>query len=175
MKKELNLKNVRIYSKTKDNIRDAIDLVGQKVYMSDDADFHEYSERELVGVTYTENGRMFSVEYPFAGKDSRAGTCEYRYFVLCKDVKFKGEKKLRPFASIQEFTDVTGCKIGDKITITCVNLGYEDFCVFNGVRRNLDTHTTSVMLGSSIYSFDKLKDYYLFYKNGKWCPFGIEE
>lgn len=175
MNKELNLENVRIYSKTKDNIRDAIDLVGQKVYMSDDADFHEYSERELVGVTYTENGRVFSVEYPFAGRDSRSGTCEYRYFVLCKDVKFKEEKKLRAFNSIQEFTDVTGCKVGDKIRMTCINLGFEDVLLFNGYRTFLETSITSVVLGMSMYSFRELKDHYLFYKNGKWCAFGIEE
>lgn len=175
MNKELDLNNVRIYSKTKDNIRDAMDLVGQKVYMSDDADFHEYSERELIGVTYTENGRLFSVEYPFAGKDSRAGTCEYRYFVLCKDVKFKEEKELRPFNSVQEFTDITGCKIGDKITITCVNLCYEDVCLFNGIRKNLETNSISIILGTSMYSFKELKDYYLYYKDGKWHPFGIEE
>lgn len=39
---KLDLSGVRIYSNTKDDARDAIDLIGEEVYLSDWVDFVEF-------------------------------------------------------------------------------------------------------------------------------------
>lgn len=60
MSKELNLENVRIYSSTKNDILDAINLIGEKVYFSDDVNFESYKEGNLLEVSYRDN-----ISYPF--------------------------------------------------------------------------------------------------------------
>lgn len=172
--RKINVEKSIVYKfDDRDDLSQCVQLLGEKGYFSCKWNFEHYERGTLAEVMCSAKG----YPHPFVREYDGELDC-FKYFITEELVVFKEEpkeKKLRPFDSIQEFTDATGCKIGDKITITCVNLGYEDFCLFNGVRRNLETHTTSVMLGSSMYSFKELKDYYLFYKEGKWNPFGIEE
>lgn len=168
MDKLLDLNGVKVY--TKADVIDAMNLIGQDVYMSDDADFEDYHKCRFAGVRVVE-GDIF----PFVG-----GNCVvYKYFILCKDAKFKEgkEKTLRPFKSIIEFGRETGCEeLGDKITIRSINENYDEECIFNGYRiLHDDKQTTIIYLGCMNYTFQELKDYYLYSKAGKWCPFGIEE
>ena len=57
---KLDLSGVRIYSNTKDDVRDAIDLIGEEVYLSDYMDFKSYIKGNLVSACYANN-----YSYPF--------------------------------------------------------------------------------------------------------------
>lgn len=171
-KKLLDLNGVKVY--TKADVIDAMNLIGQDVYMSDYADFEHYYKLRLTGIRFEED-----LKYAFVGGDYDGTTIIYKYFILAKDAKFKEEKEktLRPFKSIIEFGWETGCEeLGDKITIRSINENYDEECVFNGYRVMHDEkQTTIIYLGCMNYTFQELKDYYLYSKAGEWCPFGIEE
>ena len=51
--KKLDLSRVRIFSNTKDDARDAIDLIGEEVYLSDDASFSSYNKGNLIEVSFS--------------------------------------------------------------------------------------------------------------------------
>lgn len=171
MDKPLDLKNVKIY--TKADVIDAMNLIGQNVYMSDNADFEEYYKYTLIGIQFEEDS-----SYTFIGSDD----CQriiYKYFILEKDAKFKEEKekKLRPFKSIIEFGRETGCEeLGDKITIRSINGDFDEECIFNGYRiMHNNDQTIIIILGGIFHTFQELKEGYLYSKAGEWHPFGIEE
>ena len=172
--KTLNLENVRIYTNAKCDIIDALDLIGEEVYLSDDVNFKSYKKGCLLEVKYA-NG----VTYPFLG-GYEVGS--YRYFILAKDAKFieKRPKKLRPFTSTYEFTQVTGCDIGDVITIRRIDGKFGESCVVNGYRNCLDSDPSKpgivyVTLGADKYSLAELLLYFEYLEDGKWKPFGIED
>ena len=75
--KKLNLENVRIYSNTKDDILDAMNLIGEEVFLSNYEDFRQNIRDKLTGVICAGNdGRPFFHRVP----------PRYKYFVLAKDV-----------------------------------------------------------------------------------------
>lgn len=88
MNKPLDLSGVKIFSNTKDDIIDAMDLIGQEFYMSDDKNFKNYVTGRLTGVQYSEDD-----DFSFLGKDEDS-IFSYIYCILAKDAKFKEEKKL---------------------------------------------------------------------------------
>lgn len=179
MTKQLDLSGVRIYSNTKDDARDAMDLIGEEVYMSDDADFGSYFKGYLVEVKYA-NG----ITHPFRGGIEML-IAQYKYLILAKDAKFKENKeekerklRLRPFRDIGEFRHTLGCAVGDVITIRRIDKPSEVTCIFNGYRIILEDNkadATNVFLGAMSYTFKELKDRYLYLSGGLWKLFGIEE
>ena len=172
--KTLNLENVKIYTNAKCDIVDAMNLIGEEVYLSDDENFRSYREGHLLEVKYA-NG----VAYPFLG-GYEIGS--YRYFILAKDAKFIEEtpKKLRPFTSTYEFTQVTGCDIGDVITIRRIDGKFEESCVVNGYRYCLDADPSKpgvvyITLGAFRYSLQELLIYFEYREDDdEWRPFGVE-
>ena len=164
---KLDLSGVRIYSNTKDDARDAIALIGEEVYLSDDASFKEYAKGNLVEVRYG-----YGISYPFLGG---FGIEKYKYFILAKDAKFKDEDKayniFRPYKSISEFCNETGCEeVGvDLITIRNKRRKQECVLLYTGYSED------SVHLGGYVLTFDCLVKHYEFYSNGEWKPFGIKE
>lgn len=168
MNKELDLDFVSIY--TKDDVKDAMDLIGKDVYMSDSLDFRQYYKNRLIGVRFIEDD-------PFAFVGSGYET--YKYFILAKDIKFKKEKeKLRPFNSMREFFDTTGFDIGNVVEIKRLgDYTYEETSIFNGFRVNIneESHSISVIFGSCSHPFEELFRNFRFLKNNKWLPFGVEE
>ena len=171
--KTLNLENVKIYTNTKDDIVAAMDLIGEEVYLFDDVNFKPYKKGCLLEVKYA-NG----VTYPFLG-GYEIGS--YRYFILAKDAKFIEEtpKKLRPFTSTYEFTQVTGCDIGDVITIRRIDGTFEESCVVNGYRYCLDVDPSKpgivyITLGAFRYSLQELLLYFEYREDDEWKPLGVE-
>lgn len=75
-KKLLDLNGVKVY--TKADVIDAMNLIGQDVYMSDYADFEEYYKHGLIGIRFVEGD-----PYAFVGSDFDA----YKYFILAKDAE----------------------------------------------------------------------------------------
>lgn len=166
MSKELNLENVRIYSSTKNDIIDAINLIGEKVYFSDDVNFESYKEGNLLEVSYRDN-----ISYPFLGA---CGLGAYKYFIPVKDAKFKEEKKqgkLRPYRGVDEFSNETGCEVvgGDVLTIRNKKGKQEKLLLFTGYS------DTAVHLGAYLITFTNLLcDYEYTLDGSEWLPFGIE-
>lgn len=180
MCRKLDLRNVRIYANTAKDIKDAINLIGEEVYLSDWADFNPHTKDKLISVICTED-----VNCPFFRKAGSQSKCGYRYFILAKDAKFVEEKKLRPFESVEEFSKATGCKqVGDIITIkrkenitdniedsvypTEHTLLFTGYCTYQN-------EILDICLGHKSYTFEELKNDFLYFKDGKWCPFGVEE
>jgi hypothetical protein len=173
MDRKLDLSGVRVYTNAKCDIIAAIDLIGEEVYLSDDENFESYRKGHLLEVKYAND-----IIYPFLG-GYEVGS--YKYFILAKDAKFIEEKpkKLRPFTSTYEFAQVTGCNIGDVITIRRIDRTFEESCVVNGYRY-VDTgpstpHCVYTTLGSDKYTFEELLQYFKYRKNDEWYPFGVEE
>lgn len=170
--KKLDLSGVRIYSNTKDDARDAIDLIGEEVYLSDVLDFRSYIKGNLVSVCYA-NGFL----HPFRGGNECIGT--YKYFILAKDAKFKEEEKTykvhRPYKSISEFCNETGCEEVGTDLITIRNKRRKQECVLLYTGYSED----AVHLGGYVLTFECLLKHYEFYNNcgedGEWLPFGVEE
>lgn len=170
---KLDLSGVRIYSNTKDDARDAIDLIGEEVYLSDDASFRSYNKGNLIEVKYGHG-----ISYPFIGGIS-FDMEKYKYFILAKDAKFKDEDKayniFRPYKSISEFCNETGCEeVGvDLITIRNKRRKQECVLLYTGYSED------AVHLGGYVLTFDCLLKHYEFYnkcgEDGEWIPFGIEE
>lgn len=168
---KLDLSGVRIYSNTKDDVRDAIDLIGEEIYLSDDVSFSSYRKGNLIEVKYTND-----ISYPFLG-GYEIGS--YKYFILAKDAKFKDEEKTykihRPYKSISEFCNETGCEeVGvDLITIRNKRRKQECVLLYTGYSED------AVHLGGYVLTFECLLKHYEFYnkcgEDSEWKPFGIEE
>lgn len=174
MNKKLDLENVRVYSNTKNDVADAINLIGQMVYVSDDTDFRTYIKGKLFGVSYV--GDNVYTKYPFVCENEKS--VHYKYFILEKDAKFieEKEKKLRPFKSIIEFGWETGCKeLGDTITFKMINGKFDETSIFTGYRTLWEKNQTIILLGGMGYTLEELKEDYLYFKDGEFHPFGIEE
>lgn len=168
MRTPLDLENVRIYSKA--DVVDAIHLIGQDVYMSDDKNFENYYENRLVGVQLIEDepALPFVVGYDGMGREF------YKYFILKKDIKFKEETKIfRPYRSIFEFCDETGCEeIGkDLITIRNKDRKQESVLLYEGYS------VDAVHLGGYVLTFETLVKHYEFWNkcDSEWRPLGVEE
>ena len=168
---KLDLSGVRIYSNTKDDAKDAIDLIGEEIYLSDDASFSSYRKGNLIEVKYTND-----ISYPFLG-GYEIGS--YKYFILTKDAKFKDEEKAykihRPYKNISEFCNETGCEEVGADLITIRNKKRKQECVLLYTGYSED----AVHLGGYVLTFECLLKHYEFYnkcgEDGEWKPFGIEE
>lgn len=169
MCRKLDLSGVRVYTNTKADVRDAIDSVGGRVYLSDDVTFESYKEAELAEVNYTN-----STAYPFFGGNGEG--C-FKYIIRAEDVKFKKEEKekiLRPFKDVNEFRTTIGCAIGNVITYKKKNNDAEYTVLFNGYVR-LNDNVLGIYLGRRSYTLKELKDDYLYLRVNEWKPFGVEE
>lgn len=149
---------------------DAINFLGEMVYVSNYEDFKNYGLFKLVGVT------MYDDCYSVEGFNEQYS---YKYFILAKDIKFKKEKEkvLRPFKDLNEFTDVTGHNIGDVITVHRVNNIFDETCIINGYKIliGMENPIVHIMLGTDKYTLEELSQYFKYQKYGEWHPFGIEE
>lgn len=176
MDKPLDLNGVKVY--TKADVIDAMNLIGQDVYMSDDADFENYYKYKLIGIQFEEDS-----SYAFIGSDD----CQriiYKYLILEKDAKFKEEKekKLRPFKDIKEFFEETGLDLGKVITyrpkesnakIKAIVVGAIEYIESQFPEKDL----ISIQFSNKSYSPDELLKYFVYLdpQTNKWHPFGIEE
>lgn len=171
--KKIDVKNSLMFDNKIDNLRAAIEYLTEEGYFSDHESFHDYKEGTLVSILVANKTPL-----PY---ESGHGNQSYRYFIPKDKVVFiEGQpKKLRPFKSSWEFTDVTGCNIGDVITIRRLDKIFEESCIVNGYKL-LDTgpstpHCVYISLGANEYSLVKLMRCFEYAKGGEWYPFGVEE
>ena len=157
------------------DLSEAVLMLGEKGYFSDNEDFSNYVIGTLARVVCW----FDQADFTFSCRNEE--TCEvYRYFIPESKVVFNKEKKkkLRQFKSIEEFFAVTGFKIGDIVRIQAFSsLTFDETSILNGVRvyTNDEFHRMDVMLGSSSHPLSELFKNFKYYKNGEWLRFGVEE
>lgn len=182
MTEQLDLKSTRIYENTMGDILCAFAHLGEEVYLSDDKSFNTFTKGKLIGVSYIICGVDYNAhnpwtKYPFVGKsvedDGLEKSAHYKYFILAEYAKFK-EKKLRPFVSIQEFIERTECEIGNLITFKRKDHSTEYNMLFAGYALTEDGEVL-IYLGAKYYVLGELMNNFLYYRDGEWLPFGIEE
>ena len=79
--RKLDVSRVRIYSNTKLDIVDALDLIGKDVFLSDYADFRQNIHAKLTGVILAADD-----DRPYFHRSEKTSPMGYKYFVLAKDV-----------------------------------------------------------------------------------------
>ena len=92
--KKLNLENVRIYSNTKDDILDAMDLIDREVYMSNFSDFNTYDKCNLAGVVGIKHIKSDSRHFLAEG-DNGLGFREYKYLILAEEMEMIEERVVK--------------------------------------------------------------------------------
>lgn len=138
-------------------------------YFSCYRNFKTYVEGNLDGFTRTD---FMSIQEHSEGHFESQW---YDYFIPADRVVFIEEgKKLRPFKDLCEFTGVTGRAVGNVITFKKKNSDTEYCLLFNGHAITKDGDVL-IYLGAKYYVLKELCDDYLYYKDGVWLPFGIEE
>lgn len=168
MTKHLDLENVKIY--TKNDVKEAIDLMGLKVYMSDYENFEYYYEKRLTGIQFIEDDSL-----PFLGYNGDNHKEYFKYFILCKDAKFKEEKekKYRFYRTIKEFPGGIGS------VLTYRSKSEPSVHILTSIQSiaTQDNDLVYVYMDGLRYSpLRLLTEYeYLNAKGDKWLPFGVEE
>lgn len=142
--------------------------LGTHGYFSRYRDFRNYVEGNLDGFTRTE---FMSIQEHSEGHFESQW---YDYFIPTYRVVFVEEKKYRPFKDLKEFINTTGYEISDIVTFrrkrdssTEYNVLFFGHLLVKGI--------TVICLGSGCYSFEELLRDFLYYKDGVWLPFGVEE
>lgn len=154
------------------DLSEAVLLLGEKGYFSDDKDFSDYITGTLTRVVCC----LERTEYTFVGRNGESSDA-YRYFIPKNGVVFKKEeeKKLRPFKSMKEFFNTTGFNIGDIVQIK--ECFHEEKTILNGFRvyTGDEFHRIDIIFGSGSRTLDELFKYYKYLKNSEWVRFGVEE
>ena len=170
--KKIDTNKSLIFSRNIEYFKNSLEYLNQEGYFSNSEDFSEYEEATLDVVQVAKSASSF---YGFM----REGNVHnFIYFIPKLKAVFVEEehekKTLRSFNSIDEFFNVTGFKIGEVVKIkNFIGYKYEEKSILNGFR--VYTNETYVTFGSGSRSFDELFAHFKYYKNGKWCRFGVEE
>lgn len=174
--KKIDTNKSLIFSENIEDFKNSLDYLYLSGYFSNCEDFSEYEEATLDCVQIA---KVSSSHYAFMRDDTRR---VFKYFIPKSKVVFVEEepkkKELRQFKSIDEFFEVTGFKIGEIVEIKkSGNYTYEEKSIFSGVRVYIDEefHRKDAIFGASTHSFDELFKHFMYYKNGEWLRFGVEE
>lgn len=171
---KLDLSTTRIFGECDEDIFEAMSLIGQEVYMSDDEDFESYQKLVLSGARKVKDSSLCYV----GRTDDEIDFC-YKHFILAEYAVFvkevKKEKKLRPFKDLKEFRCATGRGIGDIVTFKRKDSATEYNLLFSGYSQRNDAFL--LYIGQGSYSFEELMNDYLYYNGNynEWRPFGVEE
>ena len=173
--KKIDVSKSLIFSSKVEDVKNSLEHLDQEGYFSNSDDFSECEEAKLDVVRVSNVANFVFNPYVFIRDDFRYS---FSYFiskskVVC--VEEEPEKKtLRPFKSVEEFYAETGFTIGEVVKIkNFVGYKYEETSIMNGFR--VYTNETYIIFGSGSRSFDELFVHFKYYKNGKWCRFGVEE
>ena len=170
--KKIDLNKSLIFSRNIEDFQNSLEYLNLSGYFSNSKDFSVYEEGTLDVV------QVAKVSSSFYGFMRDGNVHNFIYFIPKLKAVFVEEepekKTLRPFKSTDEFFALTGFKIGDVVQIkNFVGYKYEETSIINGFR--VYTNEIYVIFGSGSRSFDELFTHFKYYKNGKWCRFGVEE
>ena len=140
--------------------------IGKVCYLSNDiAKFSDLDNVDFDVLKYIGKGYFF-------GGDKQFMFCLPLEFVKEKENKYK---IFRPYKSISEFCNETGCEEVGADLITIRNKRRKQECVLLYTGYSED----AVHLGGYVLTFDTLLKHYEFYnkcgEDGEWLPFGVEE
>ena len=140
--------------------------IGKVCYLSNDiAKFSDLDNVDFDVLKYIGKGYFF-------GGDKQFMFCLPLEFVKEKENKYK---IFRPYKSISEFCNETGCEEVGADFITIRNKRRKQECVLLYTGYSED----AVHLGGYVLTFDTLLKHYEFYnkcgEDGEWLPFGVEE
>ena len=174
--KKIDVSKSLIFSRNVEDLKNSLEYISQAGYFSNGDNFSEYEEAKLDVVQVA---KFVSSIYGFFCFFKIHG---FSYFIPKSKAVFIEEepkqKKLRQFKSIDEFFNVTGFKVGDVVQIKKFgNYPYNETSIFSGFRVFYEEENNGIFIifCSNSRSLNELFKYYKFYKNGKWCRFGIEE
>ena len=169
--KKIDVSKSLIFSRNIEDSKNSLDYLYLGGYFSNSEDFSVYEEATLDVV------QVAKFSSSFYGFMRDGNVHNFLYFIPKSKVVFIEEPKqktLRAFKSIDEFFSVTGFTIGDVVKIkNFVGYKYEERSILNGFR--VYTNETYAIFGSGSRSFDELFAHFKYYKNSKWCRFGVEE
>ena len=170
--KKIDANKSLIFCRNIEDLQNSLEYLNLDGYFSNSDDFSEYEEATL---DIVQVAKFVSSIYWFVRDGNVHG---FIYFIPKTKAVFVEEepkqKTLRAFKSIEEFFNITGFTIGDVVKIkNFVGYKYEETSILNGFR--VYTDETYAIFGAGSRSFDELFKHYKYYKNGKWCRFGIEE
>lgn len=98
------------------------------------------------------------------------------YFLPANKVKEVEEKKYRPFRTTEEFSEVTGKRIGSILKFKCGGLDVLYYTSLYTGFHILENGDIYIELGAGSYSLEQLYNYYEWLdEHGEWQPFGVEE
>ena len=145
------------------NVDEVKKYIGKACYLSND--ISNFSDLDMVDI---DTLKYIGKGYSFGGD---------KQFMFCLPLEFVKEKDkiFRPYKSISEFCNETGCEEVGADLITIRNKKRKQECVLLYTGYSED----AVHLGGYVLTFDCLLKHYEFYnkcgENGEWIPFGIEE
>lgn len=172
--KKINTSKSLIFGREYKDIKNSLEYLNQDGYFSNRKDFSDYTEGKLDVVEVAD---FRFRPYAFINDGDRH---VFSYFIPKSEVVFAGEpaKKYRPFKSLEEFFTTTGFKVGDIVQIKKFgNLNFEETAMLTGIRLYLDGEyrRIEIYFGSIARPFNVLFEYFKYFKNGEWMPFGVEE
>lgn len=175
--KKINTSNSLIFGTKIEDVKKSLEYLDQGGYFSNRKDFSEYKEGELDEVRVG-NAANF-VFYAYMRDDIRYS---FRYFIPKTKAVFVEEepkkKTLRAFKSLEEFFNVTGFKVGDIVQIKKFGtLNYYETGILTCTRLYIDEkiQRIEIFFGSNARPLSELFKHYMYFKNGEWVHFGVEE
>ena len=172
--KKIDASNSLIFGSKVNDIKNSLEYLDQAGYFSNSKEFSDYKEAKLDVVRVSNIDNFVFNPYAFIRDDFRYS---FGYFIPKTKAVFVEEpnqKKLRPFKSIDEFFAETGFVIGEVAHIKRFgNYTFTEKSIFCGFR--VYTDETYAIFGAGSRSFDELFKHFKYYKNCKWCRFGVEE
>lgn len=165
--KKIDVKESKIYRfDSREDLSQAILLLGEKGYFSDSDDFTECEYGTLIEVM----GNVQVRSLPFVKRNNNADNY-FKYFIAEKTIVFEKEKKIRPYKDICEFSNETNCEeVGkDLLIIRNKKDKQEKVLLYTGYSN------TAVHLGAYLITFNSLFSDYEFLYDNEWVDFSIEE
>ena len=178
--KKIDVSKSLVFGSTVNDIKNSLKYLNQKGYFSNSKDFSEYKEADLDLVEVSNMANFIFTPYKFMQGGFKY---PFSYFIPKSKATFveeepKKKKKLRPFKSLEEFFNTTGFKVGDIVQIKKFgNLNFEETAMLTGIRLYIDGEyrRIEIYFGSIARPFSVLFEYFKYFKNGEWLPFGVEE
>ena len=115
-------------------------------------------------------GLVFQYHYGLVGHDCSS------LFLPADKVKEVEEPKYRPFKTTEEFSKVTGKRIGSILKFRCIGHDKRYYTRMYTGFHILENGNIYIELGSEAYSLEQLYNYDEWLdEQGEWQPFGVEE
>jgi len=170
MNKTFDRKDVFSWS----NAEDAKQYIGKDCYFAHSVGvLSEHIKTGVMGILKD----IFNSNYDAVSCAFGDGTSTWGLCLPADKVKEVEEpKKYRPFRTTEEFSNVTGKRIGSILKFKYVDKDVRYYTRMYTGFHFLENGNIYIELGSEAYSLEQLYNYYEWLdEHGEWQPFGVEE